>query len=183
MESPIGLAGPHPDAAIARFVAGNASREERRLVLRHIVGGCSQCGERVYRVLAGPASCVSEKRDRDREHLDAARTVEKLLALPAAQAWLFAVNSERAARLLVAQLLVDESFKLAQNSPRDALRLAELGTVVAERIVGPGGEQARVLAWTACAQLHKSSGDFRNAELALDRAARLLIVDRIELPM
>ena len=182
MESPIGLTSPHPDAAIARFVASNASQEERRLVLRHIVGGCSQCGERVYRALAGPAPPAGDQRSSDREHLAAERTVEKLLALPAAHAWLFAVNSERAAWLAVSQLLANESRQLAYHHPRDGLRLAELGTALAERIVGPGGEEARALAWTSCTQLRRSSGDLPGAEVALDRAARSLAADTIELP-
>ena len=147
-------------------------------MLRHIVHGCAVCGG-VYRALAGPAvSPIGDGGDSGRGRFRGRTDRREAANPPAAHAWLFAVNSGRAARRLVAQLLVDESFKICQNSPRNALRLVDLGTAVAERILGPGAGNARVFAWIACAHIRKLSGDFPGAELALGRAAISLKVDR-----
>lgn len=44
-----------PVAAVDRFAAGTASREERRAVLRHLLAGCPHCQRRLGAFWSCPA--------------------------------------------------------------------------------------------------------------------------------
>ena len=177
-----GCVGPHPIVAVERFVAGNASRVERRAVLRHVVGGCAHCGVRVYRALApyapsdaaapnGPDATSSRP---DRERPAAERIVERLLALPAAHAWLFAANSRRAACRAVCEVLIEESYDRRFLDPRETLRLAELAVRTADRIQEAGSAEIRGRAWGHLGNALRIHCQLPKAHQAIDVASNLL---------
>ena len=73
------------------------------------------------------------------------------------------------------ELLCEESIRAAGNSARQALRLAKLAVLVAQRVPGPEGWRRRVAgyAWAHLANALRVAGRLANAAAALRRAGEL----------
>jgi transcriptional regulator with XRE-family HTH domain len=73
------------------------------------------------------------------------------------------------------ELLCEESIRAAGNSARQALRLAKLAVLVAQRVPGPEGWRRRVAgyAWAHLANALRVAGRLANAAAALQRAEEL----------
>lgn len=104
---------------------------------------------------------------------EAADFVAQLLALPSAHQELKISNLRRAHQRAVCDLLLSHSRERRHDDPHEALRLAKLATLVAERLDPATCGETRARAWADLGNLWRICGDHVEARRALGKARRI----------
>lgn len=146
----------HPKKAVLRsFARSEASSEEVREVVRHLLRGCEACGrtlaevapelyrrgpveepERVYEEAMVRAVETAQARSSAlrREKAGATRFVPSLCAQPRPRRLMLLSNSDRGQQWAVCEDLLEASFECRLESPQQMVELAELAFRVAVRL-------------------------------------------------
>jgi tetratricopeptide (TPR) repeat protein len=195
----------HPDpASIERFMSGDVTPGEGRVILTHLLGDCAVC-----RAIAGPlapfgrtamleteeeqvevtghdASSVAlleRVRERQKAIEDERKEAPNLLAELEAQEQphrlLLVRNSGRFRTWGVAELLLEESFRHRYNDAEHTRQLAELGVEVADRLDplvygATAVNDLRARAWGMQGNALRLRCELREAGRSLTRALKLL---------
>jgi hypothetical protein len=165
-----------------RFARGEATEEERRQIVRHLLADCAACKAAVRGFLAAPSS-YAESFARAQEAVwreVARRTARELLAeldaLPYEQRELVVRNSRRFAVPEVAQALVERSYAVRFREPTAMWRDARLAIVAADAAAAAGDvdelllHDARARAWAALANAHRLRSELPEADRAFAAA-------------
>lgn len=183
-----------PSELLTGFLLGRLAPAERRLVVFHLLRGCRLCREKMAplsgamfrpgrdevpagtdRDYDGPvgrafARILDWKGDRERERSETDRKISDLLGgvLPRAGFWTWAL----------CEVLLERSWSLRHEDPRQMLRLAGLATEAADRLDPEryGGREIfdlRARAWGEYANACRVSDDLVQAERAIARALEL----------
>jgi tetratricopeptide (TPR) repeat protein len=177
----------HPVPDIERLIAGRASPGERRRAVRHLLAGCDACRARLVRPPADERELTLAidratgrlpelARRVARERAEAGELVARLRTLVPAQQRLILENAAGAEKRAVCELLLELARGQRHQDAQEAVRLAELAVLVAERVVAGGGGTAGDVvarAWAELGNARRIAGDPAAAERALDRAEKL----------
>lgn len=200
---------PTPEA-LEQFVLGQLSTPEMRQIARHLMTGCQQCQdvtaslwepaelEDPFALVEGEAA-DEDVRDGYDEVLDrvfarviAAETVieeqrtvgrkllEELIQLPEARRHLLVCNSQRFRSRMLCERLIEQSHEDGFNEPRRAIEIANLATLVADRLrlEDGDGEEAlnslRARAWAQLGNAFRVNVQLADAERAFSVAESLL---------
>ncbi len=200
---------PTPEA-LEQFVLGQLAAPEMREIARHLMTGCQQCQEVTACLwepaevedplaLAGGEAGSEGARDGYDEVLDrvfariiAAETVieeqravgrklfEELMQLPEARRHLLLSNSQRFRNRMLCERLIEQSHEDGFNEPRRAIEIANLATLVADRLEPGdcGGEEAqnslRARTWAQLGNAFRVNLQLASAERAFAVAESLL---------
>lgn len=185
----------HVAVEIEALGRGQASAEEGKRLVRHLLAGCASCsrllGERLS--LAGgqdapPAEvevdgldevidrALGGVRDLPRriglERWGAERLVDELAALPPAHARMRLRSSRRFWRRAVCEALLVRSAAARHDDPAETLRWAEDAVAVAERMEGPAAVDLRARASMELGNARRIANDLAGAERAFGEARR-----------
>ena len=164
----------HPDRALARMVSGEATAEERKLVARHLIAGCTRC--RVWLATAAQASedpdvleAAVERAVRSfstlqarvaAEQAEADALLARLRELPPARQRLLVGNAAAGRNRAVCERLMEEGRGQRHRDAALTLRYAELAVLAAHRFDGRDAEELRGRALADRANAHRIGGDF-----------------------
>ncbi len=193
--------GRHPDqAALERFLGDTLPERESRDLQRHLFI-CPDCEERLLRLLAGPATSVSDRDDyhgairrllddyrsevgTHRHRLTGERTAASELwrqiePLPQEGRRLLIWEDARFQSWGFHELLLDRARQETLEIPQRVEDLLRLALDVAELLdgeeYGPGSvEAAKARTWTWLGNAFRVLGDFRQAESAFQTAELFL---------
>ena len=185
-----------PPEVLARFAAGEATPEERRLVGRHLLAGCGICAQSLSLVAFPPrsgegrfampsASAYDEAFaavDRDvaaeleRRHIPAQRLLAELDALPVERQELKVRNAASYASLELSAAYVERSHEVRYRDADEMLRLARLAVAAAEAAagvaIGPPSllHDALASAWGQAGNAHRVRSEVPQAAEAFAKA-------------
>jgi tetratricopeptide (TPR) repeat protein len=167
---------------VARFAAGQATAEERLLVLRHLLAGCELC-QGFLRPPPVRAACYDAAFAKVEAQVlkvlakeAAERLFRELEAIPAEQRELRARNSPRFASVDLAEVLADRSIAAGSQDARDAWLYARLAVVAAEGAAAASSERSEALhdalakAWGALGNAHRLRSELPEADRAFATA-------------
>lgn len=192
------MAEEHPKSeALQQFMRGHLSREERREIVRHLLGGCAHCvaltrslwslgdlGGGVPRPVTSlspvPEAALlrgAEGPSLHRERRAAAARLVELYGLPSAARAARSEGDERFHLASLCQLLLNDLPRLPAGADRVAN--AELAATIARRLDPARYGAYRVAAllvrsWGQVASARRSGGDLPGAEQALATAQQYL---------
>ena len=203
--SSCGCGEAHPDrASLERFMAGNASADERRSVLAHLLTDCAVCravtgpltpfgrtallqdeepGEEAGAAAGTTTALLARLRERQRaiekERDEATGLLAELQAQEHAHRLLLVRNSARFRTWGLTELLIEESFRRRHDDARMTAQLAELAVEIAERVDGAVYGAAsifdlRARAWAMKGNALRVTSDLRESGRCLTRALKLL---------
>lgn len=211
------MAEIHPTRdALEQFVLGRLSSLEMREISRHLLTGCPQCQDAMAclwdrAVEDEDPFALGENMDQDvrdgyDEVLDrvfakvmaaepaihAERTAgrklfDELMQVPVAQRHLVVSNSVRFRNRMLCECLIQEGHEAGFDDPQRAIKIAELGTLVADRleVSDCGCEEAldslRARAWAQLGNACRVSFQLAEAERAFAVAESLLAEGSIAL--
>lgn len=193
-----------PQELFERFLRSDASQEEVRQVVRHLLGGCPQCEEMSHRLstsgLFGPGAQV-EKARREQAYEEVfdrafafASQEEQHFAMERLRGWaqwaaLEPLNpQERLDRVKsdpqyhtfgLYDRLLEAGRWSSRKAPAEAVEVVRLAVLVAERLEPAAlGERRvadlRAIAWAALGNVRRIAQDFEGARQAFDEARHLL---------
>ncbi len=182
-----------PDV-LARFAAGEAAPEERRLVGRRLLAGCGTCSQ-ILALAAFPTGSGEERFqplgaydqafasvDRDvaaelkRRHPPARKLLAELDRLPAERQELKVRNAARYASLELSAAYVERSHEVRYRDSGEMLRFARLALAAAEAAAcaGPGPRSlvndGLARAWAQAGTAHRVRSEVAQAAAAFERA-------------
>jgi tetratricopeptide (TPR) repeat protein len=191
---PLQYRSEHPRPAVfRRMVQGQASPEEARGIVRHLLAGCPSCGR-----LAEEARWPERREwnydavfDRLQQRLDAGierlkheratapELYAELLGHEAVAGLVQVQSTRRYASLALCELLLEKSRELGADDPWRAEEAARLAAAAAEQLDldlygAPVVQDLRALAWAYFADARRARADLRSAENSLALAERLL---------
>lgn len=200
---------PTPET-LEQFVLGQLSTLEMREIARHLMTGCQRCqqvtaslwepaeledpfalgeGEagdeyvrdgydevldRVFARVIAAETVIEEQRTAGR------KLFEELMQLPETRRHLLLSNSRRFRNRMLCERLIEQSFEDGFNEPRRAIEIANLATLVADRLrpEDSGGEEAlhslRARAWAQLGNAFRVNVQLADAERAFSVAEALL---------
>lgn len=189
-----------PWEAFHQLVRGQASPEETRAVVRHLLAGCSSCLRIAEKALRAPASTLSPHHPQeqtydavfDRLEQKLSRGVSGLIAERANAQELYAEllghqaveglsqvhSTRRYASLALCELLLRKSQDLTLEDADKARRALDLAVAVAEQLDlelygAPVVQDTRAIAWAYFAETRRVEADLRSAASSLRSAERL----------
>lgn len=187
-----------PREAFDRLIRGEASPEETRSIVRHLLVGCPSCGRIAEQARRTPGSsprpeALSYDAVFDRIESKLARGVEGFLAERTNAQELYAEllghqaveglsqvhSTRRYASLALCELLLRKSRELTLEDPGQARRAMELAVAIAEQLDlelygAPVVQDTRAIAWAYLAETRRVEADLRSAASSLKAAERLL---------
>jgi tetratricopeptide (TPR) repeat protein len=179
----------------SRMTAGTASPEETRSVVRHLLGGCTDCGRLAQAARLSPAprktlsyDDVFERIERkvaeglvrlEKERASARNLFGELLDQEAVQGLTQVHSTRRYANLALCELLLQTARDLAVEDPAKARRATEFAVRVSEQLDleiygSPVVQDLRAIAWAYLADTGRVQADLRLSENALETAELLL---------
>lgn len=174
-----------------RFAANTATKEERALVVRHLMANCLECHHylrpKIHPVVPfhdgvyGNAIERSLKRASDAAS-EAAEADELLAALeahPPHRQETLARNHPRFRSLPLSNLLLERSEAARRHDLKEAVRLAHLSLLVTSQLeTGVEVQEHRVRAWAKLGNVLRLQGEVFAAERAFEEAQRQLTQGR-----
>jgi len=193
MRSKIG----HPEKeSFRRLVRGEASADETREIIRHLLVGCRPCGQHAEEARALPsASSLELSYDTIFDRLEnklarhglevfaersfAQELYAELLGHQAIEGLSQVHSTRRYASLALCELLLKKSRELALSEPERAQHATELAVAVAEQLDlnlygAPVVQDTRAIAWAYFAETRRVHADLRSAETSMKIAEGLL---------
>src|SRR5215210_287473 len=200
---------PTPEA-LEGFVLGQLSAQEMRDVARHLLTGCPECQQataslwepdelddplalawaedgdleacdgydevldRVFERVAAAESGVAEQR------AAGLKLFEELMQVSAERRHLLLANSNRFRNRMLCERLIEESYEMRFEEPRRSIGIAQLATLVADRLKPEdcGGQEAldsvRARGWAHLGNAFRINFEFASSEQAFDVAVSLL---------
>lgn len=173
---------------LARFAAGEATSEERRLVGSHLLGGCLVCRSQLasyFRAAAPPAGAYDAvfaaaqqeaSRELARRHLPAQKLLSELDRLPAERQELKVRNATRYASLELSAAYVERSHEVRYRDTDEMLRYALLALAAAEAAAGVRAGPPTLLhdalarAWGQAGNAHRVRSEVAQAAAAFAKA-------------
>jgi tetratricopeptide (TPR) repeat protein len=177
-----------------RFLLGKASREERSLVLHHVLAGCDACREQLGSVLVVNRSAAvanggkgdaghpaweriasdleARRAEIEEEQHQADVTLAEFLTHPRERQRLMVRNSRRLDTPSFCTNLLETAFTAMYDDPRVALDLAEMSLEIALRLDETRfSETVRIdvqgRAWRHVGNARRALGDLAGASMAL----------------
>lgn len=187
-----------PREAFDRLIRGQASPEETRSIVRHLLVGCPSCARIAEQARRAPVSssrpeALSYDAVFDRLESKLARGVAGFLAEQTNARELYAEllghqaveglsqvhSTRRYASLALCELLLRKTRELALEDPDQARRAMDLAVAVAEQLDlelygAPVVQDTRAIAWAYLAETRRVEADLRSAASSLKAAERLL---------
>jgi tetratricopeptide (TPR) repeat protein len=187
----------HPEReSFQRLVRGEATADETREVIRHLLVGCRPCGQYAEEARALPSAPSLElsydtvfdrlENKLARQGLDglversqARDLYVELLGHQAVEGLSQVHSTRRYASLALCELLLKKSRELAHADPEQARRATELAVAVAEQLDlnlygAPVVQDTRAIAWAYLAETRRVHADLRSAETSMKIAEGLL---------
>jgi tetratricopeptide (TPR) repeat protein len=182
-----------PLEAFQRQVQGEASAEETRALVRHLIEGCPVCSraaEEARRVSSGEPGYdavlarIEENLTPKVTGVLAERAVARdlyleLLDHQAVEGLTQIHGTRRYASLALCELLLQKSRELLLDDPRRARQAIDLAVAVAEQLDlelygAPVVQDTQAIAWAYFAETRRVQADLRTAESSMKKAGRLL---------
>jgi tetratricopeptide (TPR) repeat protein len=185
-----------PSEAFGRLVRGEASVEETRAIVRHLLTGCASCGHKAEEAREAPASrpaapsydAVFERLEQKLaqgmeslvlERASARELYAELLAHQAVEGLSQVHSTRRYASLALCELLLQKGRDLALDDPERARKATELAVSVSEQLDldlygAPVVQDTRAIAWAYLAETRRVQADLRSAEISMQTAEHLL---------
>lgn len=189
------MTADHPSAEdFRRLARGEASGEEVRRVVRHLVRGCAVCRAQAQQHVAPAATGEADYDDaidRVARRL-ATEGIAGLARRPAAESLHAELLGHRAveglsqvhgtrrfASLALCELLLSKAGELSASAPEDARRAVEMAAGVAEQLDldvygAPVVQDTQAVAWAYLADSRRIEQDLRTAALSYATAAQLI---------
>ncbi len=192
----------HPEREIlARFLRGQLAAGETRRLVRHLLGGCTECGRAVLELRAGGEAgargdrsaapdygasferVIERVRDKEAaleaEKLRAPRLCEDLEHHPLGRQLILVRNTGRHRTWAVCELLLERSHEAGFRDPAKAVALAEVAVAIAEQLPAEqyGGRvinDLRSRAWAVLGNARRIVSDLDSADAAFRCAENLL---------
>jgi tetratricopeptide (TPR) repeat protein len=189
-----------PWEAFYRLVRGQASTEETRAVVRHLLAGCPSCRRVAEKARRAPMNAPPPRGPQeqgydavfDRIEQKVARGVAGLIAEKTNAQELYAEllghqaveglsqvhSTRRYASLALCELLLQKSQDLALEDTLQARRAMDLAVSVSEQLDlelygAPVVQDTRAIAWAYLAETRRVAADLRSAATSLRSAERL----------
>jgi tetratricopeptide (TPR) repeat protein len=192
-----------PEELLERFLRLEASRLESQQIVRHLLGGCSQCSELSHRLVSEISvfSPIEAKAGWEQAYEEAfARTLafasekEQALALEKLRGWaqwarleplnpqlrfVLVDSDSRFHTFGLYDRLLEASRWYRRTEPVEAVDIVRLAILVAERLDPATLGEERVAdlkaaAWAALGNAHRIAEDFEGARRAFNEAWRIL---------
>lgn len=178
------LRDSHPRGEIERLLRGDATPEERRRAVRHLLTGCAVCrtslrpqrgdDEALDQAISRAAATAADLAARVAgERRQAGELVDRLPTLSPEQQRLLVANSSRAGRRAVCELVLEKARAARHRDAAETLHLAELARLAADRLSEADGRDLQARAWAELGNARRICSDLAGAELALTRAREL----------
>jgi tetratricopeptide (TPR) repeat protein len=171
----------HPDPQLLeRFMRNEVDGEERRRIVRHLLGGCARCvgvTRPIWELGEGRPEEPLENRPNERTEGRVSRRLAEVLEFPRAERRERISADERFQSPALCELLMASSRQAGSSVL--AVERAEAAVDVAERLdAGRYGEPfaraLRIRAWTCLGSARRLAGDTRGSEEALKQAEPML---------
>ena len=196
--------------ALEGFVLGQLAAQEMRDVARHLLTGCPECQEataslwepdelddplalawaddgdleacdgydevldRVFEKVAAAESGIAEQR------AAGLKLFQELMQVSAERRHLLLANSNRFRNRMLCERLIEESYEMRFEEPRRSIGIAQLATLVADRLKPEdcGGQEAldsvRARGWAHLGNAFRINFEFASSEQAFEVAESLL---------
>ena len=177
---------------IAKLLSRDLLDEERRRVMRHLIGGCRICAERAKAAFAPDddldytglirrldLSAIVARGEIDSEKRHAERVWARIRELPQERRLFIVKNNPECQTWGVLMAALEDMKVRISNDPLGALDLADLAVIISEaldekRYGEPLVADFRAGAYTSLGNTKRILGDFHGAEVALRRSTELL---------
>lgn len=184
----------HPGRETCRaFLHGEATADEARQVVRHLLAGCADCGLHLAEIRQGAAAPVSydavfervERRilgsveHRQAEKRAASELYEELFRHEALEGLIQVHSTRRYSSIALCELLLQKSQDLRLSHPAQAQTAARLAVSVAEQLDldfygAPVVQDLRAIAWAYVGDVQRVITDLRSAKSCLEIAEQLV---------
>ncbi|HYO13056.1 MAG TPA: tetratricopeptide repeat protein [Thermoanaerobaculia bacterium] len=181
-----------PREAFQRLVRSQASPEETRTLVRHLLEGCASCSQAAEEARRSPRElsydAVFERLEQRlneevtgllTERASAQNLYVELLGHQAVEGLTQVHGTRRYASLALCELLLQKSRERLLDDPDQARRATDLAVAVAEQLDlelygAPVVQDTQAVAWAYFAETRRIQADLRTAESSMEKAGRLL---------